>query len=113
MDACTKSNDLTLFHEFEYLVERINRYSYLHNIISNYYVCIREHGFGLIVNKQTLHAGVVVAEPDGDVLVTYKGDQIQHTCVHLLFWSSGHPSGRPSKLTVLWSTPSPTKPASV
>ena len=31
----------------------------------------------------------------------------------LLFWSSGHPRRRPSKLTTLWSTPSPTKPASV
>ena len=32
-----------------------------------------------MVNKQTLHAGVVVAGPDGDVLVTYRGDQIQNT----------------------------------
>ena len=37
------------------------------------------------MNKQSLHAGVV-AGPDGDVLVTYRGDQIQNTPAVLEFW---------------------------
>ena len=37
------------------------------------------------MNKQSLHAGVVVAGPDGDVLVTYRVDQIQNTSVVLEF----------------------------
>ena len=54
-----------------------------------------------MVNKQTLHAGVVVAGPNGDVLVTYRGDQIQNTPDVLEFW--------PPKE----NAPSPTKPAGV
>ena len=65
-----KTEDHNLLQEFEYLMERLNT----------------EHGMGLMVSKATVHAGLVVSMPDGDVLVTYKGNQLQNTKVKLKFW---------------------------
>ena len=45
-----------------------------------------EHGMDLMVSKSTVHAALVVSTPNGDVLVTYKGNQIQNTKVKLKFW---------------------------